>query len=99
MPWYAITSWDIEEVPMKREILCRDSIDKVWQFIGGRCDRRTIPDGVCGYTITEAIQEETWDWDEKTPKPQAALAEEVPLLKYQTEMGADAYLKKLGFEK
>lgn len=81
MPWYALTSLDSAGIPVKREVLYRDDIIKVWNFIGRRTERiGGIPEGVAGYFISEATADETWDFDIDEPRARTSNAQEVPLI-------------------
>jgi hypothetical protein len=79
MPWYSITSLDIAGLAVKREVLYRDDIRKVWAFLSGRIERGRVPDEVFGYWIGETTTDETWDWDIDEPRYRGVHAQEVPL--------------------
>lgn len=95
MPYYAITTLDSDEIPLKREILYRDSRFKVWKFMEGRIHNGNFDANLSGFTITDATDEESWDWDIEEPMYRGIHAIEVPLLPAQVEMQASRYAKKL----
>lgn len=67
MPWYAITSLDMAGKAHKREILHRDSVQKIWEFLAGRATSHRIPTDTFGFFVSEATTDETWDWDIDEP--------------------------------
>jgi hypothetical protein len=81
MPWYAITTLNIQGTPAKREVLFRDDRRKVWNFIEGRIKMARIDfEEIGGFYIAEAEADETWDFDIDEPRYRGPHAEEVPLI-------------------
>lgn len=95
MPYYAITSLDIDGIPEKREVLYRDSRFKVWKFVEGRLHTGNFDSNLGGVIISEATDDESWDWDIEEPLAKIPHAVEVELLPEQVEMQASRYAKKL----
>ena len=95
MPYYAVTTLDIDGLPAKREILYRESRFKAWKFIEGRLHTGNFDPQIGGVIISEATDDESWDWDIEEPLARTTHAVEVPLLPEQIEIQADDYIKKL----
>lgn len=81
MPWYAITSLNTAGIAVKREILYRDNVRKVWLFLSTRIERARIDEKeVFGFLISEATADESWDFDIEEPRYRGVHAQEVPLV-------------------
>lgn len=81
MPWYALTWQGIDGHPIKREVLYREGTSQVWDFIAGRNKRKNgISDDWYGVFISEALTDETWDFDIDEPRERLPNAVEVPLV-------------------
>lgn len=81
MPWYALSWLDSAGIPVKREVLFRDSTSQVWDFVVGRGKRKNgITDDILGIFISEATADESWDFDIEEPRERTIFAQEVPLI-------------------
>jgi hypothetical protein len=86
---------DSEEVPLKREVLFRESRFKVWKFIEGRIHSGNFDPDSCGFVITAATEDESWDWDIEEPLYRGPHAVEVSLTAEQLDKQGEAFAKRL----
>lgn len=80
MPWYSLTTLGIDGKAVRREVLYRDSISKVHELWGGRCVQKRIDPEWFGYWITEASDDDEWDYDYDEPRERRTKPYEMPLI-------------------
>jgi hypothetical protein len=78
MPWYLITWYNQGGKPQRRELLERWDDEKIWLYVRGRIDRKTLPVYSHGVYFDAAPDSLIWNWESDEPAKASAFPIEIP---------------------